>query len=742
MKNLNWKGLVLLVVLTGMLSTACKDDSTGPEDKTDNGENGGDAYVILPEHTKVLNDEALENMSSFSPLTGTITFSANDDQVNALNRGDIVVAGASEIAEEGFLRKISQINDGGNAVTVYTEPANFEDAIEEGVISIKHTLLSDDVDTTQLDDGIQLMKTADPAFLSFLLPDKPLVPGVKASGYVGFSIDIDFDFEVDNFQLEELSFLVNTTFESNLQFETTADYASLDEKYPLGTITFVPITIMVGPLPVVFVPELTLYVGVEGEISAGIETGVMQEVTSRSGIEYAGSWEKVEEYTSDFEFFTPELEDGCQIDGYLGPELSIKLYGIVGPYAYMRGYIALDASMVEQVPWWGLYGGFRLGLGVKVDVMGHSIVDYEPEEPVVEYRKTLMTGHGDVSHNWDLQVVERTPSGGRFTIDVAPDDVPYICYQKGVGDYKTLKLAWLDNDIWEFEGVDDVYYYSNALPKMQIDQTGDIHLCYLGQEGRQALLMYAKKTGGTWQFDTLNVWNAYNNLQLMVDAAGVPHVFATDIDYDQLYYFTKNSDAWVSEMVVDSVYYYEGSFSAALDRNGEPHVLFLHTSTFDWIHAYPEGSQWHMQVVDIPSRHTIMHTALQFDTGNNPVIAYSTYFDVDLFYMTYSGSAWTHDTIDDGGGVGAYVSMEIGSDAFPRMSYFDLTQDKLKYARWLGEGWGIETVDQTADVGRLSSMALDSQNHPHIVYYDATNGAVKYASWTGVPAKMRLSVSN
>jgi hypothetical protein len=92
---------------------------------------------------------------------------------------------------------------------------------------------------------------------------------------------------------------------------------------------------------------------------------------------------------------------------------------------------------------------------------------------------------------------------------------------------------------------------------------------------------------------------------------------------------------------------------------------------------------------------------------------------------------WTVQTVDANGSVGTYSSLELDSDGFPHIAYYDAGQQDLKYARWNGSSWETETVDSGGQVGDYCSLALDSSDNPHITYLDLDYGDLKLAQWTG-----------
>jgi hypothetical protein len=95
--------------------------------------------------------------------------------------------------------------------------------------------------------------------------------------------------------------------------------------------------------------------------------------------------------------------------------------------------------------------------------------------------------------------------------------------------------------------------------------------------------------------------------------------------------------------------------------------------------------------------------------------------------ITLRNTITSVDTLND---VGAHVSTILGSDNFPIISYFDITNNDLKVVKCgntsCSAGNIITTVDTTGDVGRYSSLTLGNDGLPVISYYDGSpNGNLK-----------------
>ena len=96
-----------------------------------------------------------------------------------------------------------------------------------------------------------------------------------------------------------------------------------------------------------------------------------------------------------------------------------------------------------------------------------------------------------------------------------------------------------------------------------------------------------------------------------------------------------------------------------------------------------------------------------------------------------AGNDETVTTVDDPlNSVGAWTSMAIGTDGFPIISYYDSTAGDLKVAKCndfacTGGGETITTVDHVANVGLLSSIAIGADGLPIISYQNNTTKTLK-----------------
>lgn len=286
----------------------------------------------------------------------------------------------------GFLGRVTgvAITPGGAAIS--TEPATLEDAISHGTIQVSKELGPGDIAGEVPVRGMGPVR--DPGMITFYMDDLVIYDldgdptttydQIRADGSLGVATSFDFTMAFDWGSLRHLRCVVNASEEMEVVFKVEIPIVELEREVTIDYHYFTPITIWVGFVPVVFVPQLRTYAEFEGSASAGIETSLMQETGLTLGAQYDdGVWSPVSECTAGWGWEPPHFTLGCEVKGSVGPQFNLLLYGVVGPYFQVMGYVELDVVFVPPPTSWELYGGVEAGVGVRVDVLGRTLADWE-----------------------------------------------------------------------------------------------------------------------------------------------------------------------------------------------------------------------------------------------------------------------------------------------------------------------------------------------------------------------------
>ncbi len=412
---------------------------------------------VIPDTTEILPDSTTQYLESISG-DGTYTFSQSTPELEALDPGDIMVGDVAAAVAYGFLRKVTSISSQGGEVVVETESATLEEAIDTGSLQVSQTLTPGQVRAGTQADGVSMTPSTDGLQFRFELEGVVLYDAngdlrdtydqITADGTLSLEVGFDFGVKIRWFQVKKIWFATSATETAELAINWKVAL-TFEKEVEIAHYQFSPITVTIGPVPVVIVPVLTVSVGVDGEVSAAVTTGVTQQATFRVGAEYSGgSWGPIHEFSNQFQFNPPTLPKlGMTVKGAAGPQLALLLYGVAGPYAGLNAYLELEAD-VFQNPWWTLYGGLEVPVGVKVEVLGETLADYEVL--AIEYR--LVLAQADVNNPPD------TPSNP-IPFDGAPDRP------------RNSTLSWTGGDMDGDEVTYDVYLEENdSAPDVRVSE--------------------------------------------------------------------------------------------------------------------------------------------------------------------------------------------------------------------------------------------------------------------------------
>ena len=367
---------------------------------------GGGQKAVIPSTTSALDDSTVQRLSSVSEGGSTLTFSETTTQLESLSPGDIISSGVSDVTPDGLLRKVISVSKMGDQLVAETTQATLEEAIEKGTIEVSKTLTPSDVSSAVASrEGVTLEKTTirwSPAVEAFYVQMRDVVlydddgdlkatdDQIKANGGILLSPSFDFDIKIDGFQLKQLLFTIKAKQTAQLELVAEASILEISERVELARYYFTPITVVVGVppvlLPVVFTPVLTVNVGLDGEVSAGITTSATQKTTVTAGLSYDdGKWKPISDLSTDFEFKLPSLSASAGVKAYAGPQLSLMTYGVAGPFAEINGYLELDA---DAFPDWVLYGGLEANVGVESEIFSQLVAGYRAT--IIDYKKELV----------------------------------------------------------------------------------------------------------------------------------------------------------------------------------------------------------------------------------------------------------------------------------------------------------------------------------------------------------------
>jgi hypothetical protein len=364
---------------------------------------------VVPPTTEPLSSQTEQYLQAISADGSIYSYSQITPELQQLSVGDFMVAAGSSVAPNGFLRRVTAIS--GDGLVVTTAPATLEDAIQDGAVYQSHSLSPANVRSVNSLPGVILNNTsaANPVTFSFAVNDVVLYDKdedlstksdqITANGTIDFELDYEFYLNISNFKLQKLTFAASNTLRDKLTVSTNVALASIKEEKILSTQTFQPITVMVGVVPIVFVPQLDVVVGMDGSVKIGISASVEQAITSHAGVSYTDpiGWGPISEVVTNFNFTPPQLTMEATFKAYYGVRLNLYFYGVAGPYVKVTAYGELKITPLEQ-PSWTLYGGIDIPSGFRATEALNKIFKLPEYEAVAVSVKRKIADSGIINH--------------------------------------------------------------------------------------------------------------------------------------------------------------------------------------------------------------------------------------------------------------------------------------------------------------------------------------------------------
>lgn len=391
MKKTLWCALFVL------LAAAC-DEKVADQD----GETQDD--VIIPDTTKVLDLETIAVLESISEDGSILVFNGSTPLIESLAVNDVIAAGVHAMTPYGLLRKVTGILIEGDKTIVTTLQGTLKDAIQRAHVTLRKSYFPDDIHPEMLGEGDTIALFPEEAGIHYTVEDLVVfdMDGDEDTEHdqiiLNGSLDVTPEFELEInigwFTLESVAFRYVTTAEAHADISAFAFAASLEKEALIGSpIHLSPITFFIGILPVVIVPTITASIGIKGHVAFGIESSLDVREEYTVGLRWeAGAWSDFSDHEETITVVPPTLNAEAGLRAYIEGQLSVLLYGVVGPYVTMEPvYFGIDANIASH-PNWELYAGYRIGLGIKADVFGYEeLASYEVAE-IISHQEVLASG--------------------------------------------------------------------------------------------------------------------------------------------------------------------------------------------------------------------------------------------------------------------------------------------------------------------------------------------------------------
>ncbi|WP_431136941.1 hypothetical protein [Psychroserpens mesophilus] len=433
MKKIN---LYLILFLLSVLIINCEsDDNTNENNQND--------LELTPE-TIVLNDENSSNIISMDE--NEIIFNNQDSVINQIEVNDIIVSGISDNAPNGFLKRVTSIDNTNNQVKITATDAKITDAIKNGSVSFNETIDPNDVvsvDTSgeelnrnsnfvNSEFSFEINRTFDLDGDSSTVDDR-----IKFEGDIDFNPSFEFDIDIINQEVDHFLFklVFSNTTSLKVEYDYSIEHLGINKTYVLKTVTLSPTTIWIGSFPLVLTRRVVFVSGIDGEVRAQIIAEASNTYTTELGIEYNqnSGWQNINNQSNVLDgSLTAQVE--LSLEGWVQPRLEMRPYGVNAAKIFLAAKGGLKGELIAQPNTFDASLKFTATfLGkAQMNIFSSSIVDYEQE-----FWSDEFPIWSDTFSNGQVQDLVTIPNGTPVGLALDGNDL-YI------GDINNAKIHRLD----------------------------------------------------------------------------------------------------------------------------------------------------------------------------------------------------------------------------------------------------------------------------------------------------------
>lgn len=370
----------------------------------------------IHDNTVITNDATDEQLKKVDSLQ--LVYKGESEQLNNLQKGDILVSGITNNAPYGYLRKVKKIERINGKILIETSFASLTEAIKECDVSKTVALKPPDTGFGKKNEQFDLTKKT-------LAYDED---GDTNTTQDQVSVSINYDFEPElKFDLiikplkkqkvRKAAFSYITEQDLTLAIDANVSNLTLNHSEQILNKSLPPVTILIGKFPIIVTPRLILTVGAEGEVSASIKTSLNTNIRTEFGASYqSGNWQPISEVTKTFQDPPLQVDAAASVKPYIKPKAEFSLYRFrpVNFNVYAEGYLQargqcganqqdLDCNF-ELNAGVGCYAGLDVGL-----TLDDKIIDYEQQ--IFERSWTLIESDPDGLKYFNIANLNNTMTG-------------------------------------------------------------------------------------------------------------------------------------------------------------------------------------------------------------------------------------------------------------------------------------------------------------------------------------------
>jgi len=371
----------------GVLAICVVALAVGCDSKGGRTGSGADASVILHPGAQIVDATTCEALKGYDPVIGTLRFDGAATQVLRWTAGDVVVSGPCPGAPAGFLRRIVSIGRDETDVVLTTTQAALGDVIKnggaEGTFQIKSQPSGGGVDgglIARRNPGLGIGDGEHSFHEEETTENFHFVATGHETNFAGVRLRVNIDgwcaFDGDPC----FEFAATVDLEDHFDLDVTASgHDAWSQDVKLFEETFDPITLWIGPVPVVFVPHIESHLTMDESVEATVHI-----VAAGNGPEYemAVHWDSASGFSFDKASKAASMSGTADFAGNamahasLPTQMQLLLYDVAGVETRLTPELTAHLQAPGK-PLWTLDGRFVGEIGVDAQLpiigdLGHS----------------------------------------------------------------------------------------------------------------------------------------------------------------------------------------------------------------------------------------------------------------------------------------------------------------------------------------------------------------------------------
>ncbi len=226
------------------------------------------------------------------------------------------------------------------------------------------------------------------------------------------------------------------------------------------------------------------------------------------------------------------------------------------------------------------------------------------------------------------------------------------------------------------------------------------------------MLLYARQQSGSWEYEPIADYSWVKEASLDLDVNDSPLISTIGHDEDYLQAYWQDGGLWQTAEL-DLGLFIDTDCRIAPD--GTMHIAY-YAEMGELRYACRDAEGWHTQAIMMSDYHVLAgYLSMDLDSESIPHIVLSS--GEMLYYVTQVGAGWEIEPIDLGADQPCFPAMDLDTQDFPHLTYYERLHNILKYLYKDADGWHLEGVNNQYELYNLNAFVLDSSDRPHVFYY-------------------------